>query len=287
MCGTIAIVLTFRTSDSLASAFGLAVSTTMAITTIIFAAVARTRWSWSRTRIGLVAGVFMIADLAFVAANAMKFAEGGWLPFLIGLVTFAVTFSWFTGLRVLRESRSDSGLPLDVLIDSLVAAPPHRVHGTAVFMMAPGPSTPVALLHHLKHNQVLHEHVVVLTLLTEEVPRVHVSERLIVTELPINFTKIVAHYGYMEAANVPKLLELAEQQLGCCLYDPMSTSFYLGKETLSAPFRGKVLMKLLLQLFIWLHKNELDSTTHFGIPPNRVVELGARLDLVPRARNII
>jgi len=282
MVGTIAIVLIFRTSDSLAAAFGLAVSTTMAITTIIFAAVARTRWSWSRLRVGIVAGVFMIADLAFVAANAMKFAEGGWLPFSIGVVTFIVTFAWFTGLRVLRESRSDSGLPIELLIESLVAAPPHRVHGTAVFMMAPGPSSPVALLHHLKHNQVLHERIVLLTILTEEVPRVKNEERLTVTEMPIGFTKTVARYGYMEAANVPKLLELAERQIACCLYDPMSTSFYLGKESLSAPFSGKLMMNLLLQLFIWLHKNELDSTTHFGIPPNRVVELGARLDLVPR-----
>jgi len=283
MIGTIGIVLIFRTSDSLAAAFGLAVSTTMAITTIIFAAVAYTRWSWSWLRVGVVAGVFMIADLAFVAANAMKFADGGWLPFLIGLVTFMVTISWFTGLRVLRESRSDSGLPIDVLIESLVVAPPHRVHGTAVFMMAPGSSAPVALLHHLKHNQVLHERVVLLTLLTEEVPRIKNSERLTVTAMPIGFTKIVAHYGYMESADVPKLLELAELQTDYCLYDPMSTSFYLGKESLSAPFKGKVMMNLLLQLFIWLHKNELDSTTHFGIPPNRVVELGARLDLVPRS----
>ena len=169
------------------------------------------------------------------------------------------------------------------LVESLVVAPPHRVHGTAVFMMAPGSSAPVALLHHLKHNQVLHERVVLLTLLTEEVPRIKNSERLTVTAMPIGFTKIVAHYGYMESADVPKLLELAELQTDYCLYDPMSTSFYLGKESLSAPFKGKVMMNLLLQLFIWLHKNELDSTTHFGIPPNRVVELGARLDLVPRS----
>jgi KUP system potassium uptake protein len=284
MIGTIAIVLIFRTSDSLAAAFGLAVSTTMAITTIIFAAVAYTRWSWSKARVGLVAGVFMVADLAFVAANAMKFFDGGWLPLLIGVVTFLITFSWFTGLRVLRESRIDSGLPMDLLIDSLVANPPHRVHGTAVFMMAPGPSAPVALLHHLKHNQVLHEHVVLLTLFTEEVPRIPDTGRLTFTNLALGFKKIVARYGYMEAANVPKLLELAEQQAGCCLYDPMSTSFYLGRETLSAPYKGGLVTNLLLRLFVWLHKNELDSTTHFGIPPNRVVELGARLDLVPRAK---
>ncbi len=282
MLGTIGVVLIFRTSDSLAAAFGLAVSTTMAITTVIFAAFAQIRWHWSKLRVALIAGLFIVIDLAFVAANAMKFADGGWLPFVIGVLTFLVTISWFTGIRVLRQSRTDSGLPVDIFIDSLADHPPYRVHGTAVFMMAPGGSTPVALLHHLKHNQVLHEHVVLLTLLTEESPRVALKDRLTVTEMKIGFTRIVAHFGYMEEANVPKLLELAEKQIGCCLYDPMSTSFYLGKETLSAPLRGNIALNLLLNLFIWLHKNELDSTTHFGIPPNRVVELGARLDLVPR-----
>jgi KUP system potassium uptake protein len=281
MIGTIAVVLIFRSSDSLAAAFGLAVSTTMAITTIIFAAFAHIRWHWSRLRVTLVAGVFMVADIAFVAANAMKFADGGWLPVAIGIITFLVTFSWFTGLRVLRQSRTDSGLPMDMLLDSLANSPPHRVNGTAVFMMAPGTSAPVALLHHLKHNQVLHERVVLLTILTEEVPRVELDKRLTVSELKIGFTKIVAHYGYMEEANVPELLEVAEKQIGCCLYDCMTTSFYLGKETLSAPLHGNIIVNLLLRLFIWLHKNELDSTTHFGIPPNRVVELGARLDLTP------
>ncbi|MFI4938915.1 MAG: potassium transporter Kup [Burkholderiales bacterium] len=280
MLSTIALVLIFRSSDNLAAAFGLAVSATMAITTTLFAAFAEKRWHWPKWRIGLVAGVFMIVDLAFVAANAMKFVDGGWLPFVIGLITFLITFSWFTGQWVLRESRADSGYPIEALISSLALSPPHRVTGTAVFMTPPGTSAPVALLHHLKHNQVLHERVVLITIIIDEKPRVPDNERMTVECLPIGFFKIVAHYGYMEQAFVPALLESASAQAGHELYDPMSTSFYLGSETLIPPRKGNLAMQFLLRIFIWLHKNELDATSHFGIPQNRVVELGARLDLV-------
>jgi KUP system potassium uptake protein len=279
MLGTIAVVLIFRSSDNLAAAFGLAVSTTMAITTILFAAFARTRWHWSRLRIGLVAGVFMVADLAFVAANAMKFAEGGWLPFGIGTITFLITFAWFTGQRVLRESRGDAGLSIDDLVSSLALSPPHRVHGIAVFMNPASASVPTALLHHLKHNQILHDRVVLLTVIVDEAPRVADGERMHIECLELGFVKIEAHFGYMEEANVPALLILASGQTGLTLYDPMSTSFYLGREALVAPGTGNIVSRLLLRLFIWLHKNELDATSHFCIPPNRVVELGARLDL--------
>lgn len=286
MIGTIALVMIFRSSDNLAAAFGLAVSTTMAITTILFAAFAYKRWHWPKWRIGLVAGIFMIVDLAFVIANAMKFVDGGWLPFVIGLITFLISFSWFTGLQVLRESRSDSGYPIDALVSSLALSPPHRVCGTAVFMMPPGTAAPVALLHHLKHNQVLHERVVLLTIIIDEAPRVPDERRMTVECLDTGFVKIVAHYGYMEAANLPTLLEMASQPAGGILYDPMTTSFYLGRESLSPPGKGNFALRLLLRLFIWLHKNELDATSHFGIPPNRVVELGARLDLILPKRHL-
>jgi len=284
MLGTIALVLAFRSSANLAAAFGLAVSTTMAITTMLFAAFAHTRWHWPRWRTAAVAGVFLAIDLAFLAANAMKFADGGWLPFVIGLLVFLLTGSWFTGLQVLRASRADVGYPVDALVDSLALEPMHRVRGTAVFMMPPGTAAPVALLHHLKHNQVLHERVVLLTLVTDEAPRVAPQQRLRASGMPAGFVRIVARYGYMEQANVPDLLEQAAPQLDCVLYDPMSTSFYLGRDSLAPPRRGNLAMRLLLRVFIWLHKNELDATSHFGIPPNRVVELGARLDLVPAAR---
>ncbi len=280
MVGTIAVVLLFRSSDRLAAAFGIAVSTTMAITTLLFAAFAHVHWKWPVWRVGMVAGVFMAIDVAFVVANAMKFADGGWLPLAIGSLTFLISSSWLVGLRALRKSRRDSGLALDMFIKALSSSPPHRVKGTGVFLMAAGNSVPTTLLHHLKHNQVRHEEVVLLTLLTEEIPRVSQSDRCAVECLEFGFVRIVARYGYLEAPNVPQLLELASKQVQRPLYDAMTTSFYLGRESLVAASRGNWFRQVLFHLFVLLYKNELDVTAHLGLPPNRVVELGARLDLV-------
>jgi KUP system potassium uptake protein len=285
MAGTIAVVLLFRSSDRLAAAFGLAVSTTMAITTMLFAATADTRWHWPKERIALVAGGFLIADLAFVAANALKFADGGWLPVTIGGIVFLITFAWFTGNRVLRESRKDTGVPLDYLISSLALAPPPTVCGTAVFMSEENEYVPTVLLHHLKHNQVLHETVILLTLLTDEAPRLRDEQRITVKRCSPVFIRITARYGYMEQPDVPKVLQLASQQAGIAPYDPMSTSFYLGRESLTSSPACGLPMRWLMGLFAWLRKNENDATSHFGIPPNRVVEIGARLELVPIDEN--
>jgi KUP system potassium uptake protein len=279
MIGTIAVVLLFRSSDRLAAAFGIAVSTTMAITTMLFAALAHVRWKWPIWRIALVAGVFMLVDLAFVAANAMKFADGGWLPLAIGALTFLASSSWLVGLRALRQSRKDSGLPLDLFISSLAVSPPTRVNGSAVFLMAPGSSVPTTLLHHLKHNQVLHQQVVLLTLMTEEIPRTSPAERCQVEHYDQGFVRITARYGYLETPHVPQLLEQASKQFGIAACNPMTTSFYLGRESLVATVHGSLLRRLLLNLFIWLHRNETDVTVHLSLPPNRVVEMGARLDL--------
>ncbi|MGF7137466.1 KUP system potassium uptake protein [Paraburkholderia sp. EB58] len=280
MVGTIAVVLGFRTSDSLAAAFGIAVSTTMAITTMLFAAYARVRLLWPVWRIVLVAGVFMMVDLAFVAANAMKFADGGWLPLSIGAITFVISTSWLLGLRALQRARKDSGLPLDSFISSIAAAPPYRVSGTGVFLMAAGKSVPITMLHHLKHNQVLHEQIVLLTLLTEEIPRVSPAERFTVERLEQGFVRIEGRYGYLEMLNVPQLLEQALQCAGCPAYDAMMTTFYLGRESLSVQTKQRPVRHMLLSLFSRLRKNELDATAHLGLPPNRVVEMGARLNLI-------
>ncbi len=280
MAGTIAVVLMFRSSSSLAAAFGIAVSTTMAITTMLFIALARVRLRWPVWRIATVAGVFLAVDLAFVAANAMKFADGGWLPLAIGSLTFLVSLSWLVGLRALRDARQVSGIPLDAFISSLALSPPHRVRGTGVFLMSAGNAVPTTLLHHLKHNQVLHERVVLLTLLTEETPRVQQAERCRVECLEIGFVRIVGRYGYLENPNVPHLLELASVRAGRPLYEDMTTSFYLGRESLVTATQGNLGRRVLMNLFIWLYRNELDVTVHLGLPPNRVVELGTRLDLV-------
>ncbi|WP_206957869.1 potassium transporter Kup [Trinickia acidisoli] len=278
MVCTIAIVLGFRTSDKLAAAYGIAVSTTMAITTLLFAAFARVRRQWPVWHVALIAGGFMVVDVAFVSANTMKFADGGWLPLGIGALTFLISTSWLIGLRALHRARKDSGLPLAAFIASIAATPPHRVSGTSVFLMAAGDSIPTTLLHHLKHNQVLHEQVILLTLLTHETPWVPLAERYNVRRLEQGFVRIEGHYGYLDTLDVPQLLEQALPRAKCPRYDAMTTTFYLGRDSLSVQThsfgRG-----LLLSLFALLRRNELDATEHLGLPPNRVIEMGARLDL--------
>ena len=284
--GTMGIVMIFGSSDRLASAFGLAVSSTMTITTILFAALAHRRWGWSRLRVGMVAGTFLFVDLSFFFANTVKFTDGGWLPFTIGALVFLTTMAWTVGQRVLRLSRHESELSLKDFIETLSVSPPLRVPGTAVFMMPPSISFPMALLHHLKHNQVLHERVAVLTLSIEDSPRIPAAEQLEVEALGLGFVRVVAHLGYMDSVSVPELLRRAFEQIHMDAYEPMTTSFYLGRESLVVAHTGRLAMRLLLRLFILLRKNELDASEHFGIPPNRVVEMGARLDLHAEANSL-
>lgn len=281
MLGTIAVVLIFPSSSQLAAAFGLAVSTTMGITTVLFAALAKTRWKWPVWKVALVAGCFLIADLAFVGANSLKFMEGGWLSFLIGSAVLLITYSWFRGKVCLSFSRQSSGLPLRDLIDSLAVSPPHQVRGTAVFLSEHSEHVPTVLFHHLKHNQVLHEQTILLSLRTAESPRISDNERLQIEAFPLGFIRIHAVFGYMEEPDIPKILALSGQHLQHGGYEPMTTSFYLGHETLVVSTdSGNFLKRCLLHIFIWLHKNETDASVRYHIPPNRVVEMGARMELL-------
>lgn len=214
MGATIAVVRGFRSSASLAAAFGLAVSATMAITTVLFSALARQRWGWGVPRIVALAGVFLLADLAFFGANALKFTEGGWLPVLLGAAPFLVMFAWRYGRLQLAAARRGSGMAPQALISALRRVPPHRVEGTAVFMCERSQEAPTALMHHLKHNQVLHERVILLTLETVDVPRVSADKRLKCEDLGLGFLRIVAQFGFMESPNVPAVLEEASQVCG-------------------------------------------------------------------------
>ena len=283
MVATIALVILFRTSDNLAAAFGLAVSVTMAITTVLFGALARTRWNWSWWSVLAVAGVFLIADTAFALANTLKFKEGGWLPIVMGIVIFAIMGSWFTGRAVLANARRERALPLAEFIESLAVSPPHRVLGTAVFLAQDVDVVPVELLHHLKHNQILHERVVLLTMVTEEVPRVPDAERVRIEQLKLGFVKVVARFGFMEEANVPHTLDLAAARSGCEAFEPMTTTYFLGHQTLVLP-QGRRKWegwwrRWSLALFIFLGRNEHNAILRYGLPPNRVVELGQHVEV--------
>jgi KUP system potassium uptake protein len=281
LAATLAIVLLFRSSDRLAAAFGLAVSATMAITTVLFAAVARVRWRWPRWRVAALAGVFLIADISFVVANAFKFVDGGWLPLVIGAAVFITMSTWYTGRQMLIEATRERGLPIDDFLKSLALNPPHRIRGTGVFLSVDRDTVPLVLLHHLKHNQVLHDTVVLLTLATEEVPRVAKDARVDVEDLQLGFHVVVAHDGFMEEPNVPAIMARAASLSPGIRDEPARTTYYLGRITVIPPssrdsarmFRWRV------KLFRLLKRNERSATLYFGIPANRVVELGTRVEL--------
>jgi KUP system potassium uptake protein len=279
MFATVAIVLAFRSSDRLAAAFGLAVSTTMAITTLLFAAVARLRWQWRWISVISVAGLFLIADVAFVVANAFKFLDGGWLPLLIGAFVYLLMSTWQMGRRMLASCTRERALPLEEFLRSLERNPPHRVRGTGVFLAADHDGVPIVLLHHLKHNQVLHENVVLLTITTEEVPAVAEAKRVEVETLTLGFERVVGRYGFMEEPDAPHVLERA-RDLGLPI-DCDRTTYYLGRTTIVPPdqSRNSLLTRLRIRLFALMKRNDRSATLYFGIPPNRVVELGTRFVL--------
>ena len=276
MACCIALVLGFRTSSNLAAAYGVAVTTTMAITTLLFFFVARERWGWSALRAGAVAGVFLAIDLAFWGANLLKIPHGGWVPLVIGAVVFTLLTTWKQGRQLLAHRMQERSLPREAFLERLMLHPPHRVPGTSVFMFGSAMGTPPALLHNLKHNRVLHERVVFLNIRTEEVPAVDPAERSTVTDLGHGLWQVTLRYGFMEDADVPAAL----QGLGhdALRFAPMETTYFLGRETLIATRRqGMALWRE--RLFALMSRNARPATTFFRLPPNRVVELGAQVEL--------
>ncbi|MGZ8378753.1 MAG: potassium transporter Kup [Gemmatirosa sp.] len=276
MASCIALVLGFRTSTNLAAAYGVAVTTTMAITTLLFYFVARERWGWSAWKAGAIAGFFLVIDLAFWGANLLKIPHGGWVPLVIGAVVFTLLSTWKKGRLVLAARMAERTLPRESFLESLMQHPPHRVPGTAVFMYGSATGTPPALLHNLKHNRVLHERVVFLTIRTEEVPTVGDAERSSVASIGHGLWQVTLRYGFMEDADVPAALAaLGHEELP---FRPMETTYFLGRETLIATKRpGMALWRE--RLFALMSRNARPATTFFRLPPNRVVELGAQVEL--------
>jgi len=272
----IALVLAFRTSTNLAAAYGVAVTTTMAITTLLFYFVARERWGWGAWKAGTIAGFFLVIDLAFWGANLLKIPHGGWVPLVIGAVVFTLLSTWKKGRVILSERMTERTLPRELFLESLMRHPPHRVPGTAVFMYGSATGTPPALLHNLKHNRVLHERVVFLTIRTEEVPTVDDAERSSVAEVGHGLWQVTLRYGFMEDADVPAALQtLGHPGLP---FRPMETTYFLGRETLIATKHpGMALWRE--RLFAVMSRNARPATTFFRLPPNRVVELGAQVEL--------
>ena len=272
----LALVVAFRSSSNLAAAYGLAVTIDMCITSAVFFFVARYAWNWPMWRAAGLVGLFLVFDLLYFGSNALKFLDGGWLPVVVGFWLFATMLTWRDGRRVLAESFAKRTLPFDLFLDDVKLTKPHRVRGTAVFMFSSPTGTSPVLLHHLKHNQVLHEQVVMLSIQSERRPFVHPTQQLGLESLGEGFYRLTAHFGYMESPNVPTIM--ARATLLGLRTTPETTSFFLGRETLltTGPARMWRVRKILFSL---ISRNAQSATAFFGLPPGRVVELGMQIDL--------
>jgi KUP system potassium uptake protein len=277
----VALVLGFKSSSALAAAYGIAVTGTMTITTLLFHRVARERWGWPRLAAWPLTILFLTVDVSFFLANVIKVEEGGWFPLAAGMAVFALMSTWKNGRAALAGMLRDSGLPLELFMQEMERHPPHRVAGTAVFMTSNPHGVPPVLLHHLKHNKVLHERVVLVSILTEEIPAVPETERATTRPLGAGFYQVVGRYGFMETPNVPALLaSLPAWAIPGPRIEltPLETTYYLGRETLlpNGPSRMAGWRK---RLFIVMARNAQTASSFFGLPPNRVVELGAQIQL--------
>jgi KUP system potassium uptake protein len=276
MLACIALVAGFGTSSNLAAAYGVAVTTTMVITTVLLFVVERELWRWSLPAALLFSAFFLTIDLAFFGANIVKVAHGGWFPLVVAAAAFTVMTTWMRGRKILADRIRETALSDTNFLKSIERRPPPRVSGTAVFMDRTVEGIPLPLLHNLKHNKVLHERVILLTINTEEVPNVFDEDQAEVRELGQGLYRIVAHYGFVETPNVPELL--ANLDLPQLKFDPDSTTFFLGRETLLATERpGMAIWRE--QLFAWMTRNAQAAPLYFRLPPNRVVELGAQIEL--------
>jgi len=272
----VGLVLGFQSSSNLAAAYGIAVSLTMAITTVLFYFAARRLWAWSIWRAGLGCAFFLSVELAFLGANMVKIGHGGWFPIVVGIGVFTLMSTWKTGRRILREKLAASSLPYDLFLANVHKHSPQRVSGTAVFMAGNPEGVPLALLHNLKHNKVLHQRVVILTILTREIPSVNNAERVKVERLKEGFYRVIGYYGFMEEPNVPELLRRCEAD-GLSFREE-ETTFFLSRETIIPTKRpGMALWRE--RLFAAMSRNAQHATTFFRLPANRVVELGMQVEL--------
>ncbi|MBL8937111.1 MAG: KUP/HAK/KT family potassium transporter [Archangium sp.] len=276
MVACLSLVLVFQESTKLAAAYGIAVTGTMSITSIVYFVVITRNWGWKVTRALPLLLLFLTFDVPFFAANVLKFFDGGWFPIAIGVVMYSLMTTWKRGRFELAQRFNTSVMPVTALLEDLEATKPYRVRGTAVFMSGNPEGTPPVLLHHLKHNQVLHRQVVLLSIIYMEIPYVSKDEQLEVESLGNGFFRVVWRTGFMETPNVPHILVRA-RELGL-VAEPSTTSYFLGRETLLT--NGKsTMMHWRKTLFAFVSRNALPATSYFGLPPGRVVELGMQVDL--------
>ena len=273
---TIAFVIGFRTSSNLAGAYGVALATLMALTTVMFYVMSREVWGWSLPKAAAVSGLFLVVDLTFLAANSLKIWHGGWVPLAIAIGLYFVMGTWKRGREILAKRMMEKTVPLKLLLADLAAEPPTRVPGTAVFMYGSSDGTPPALVLNLTHNKVLHDKIVFLTIMTEDVPHVPEEQRVTVKRSGKGFHSVVARYGFMQDPDIGDVLAACKKSH---LDIPLEgTTFFLGRETLIASDRPGMAMWR-ERLFSFMSRNALRATAFFKIPPNQVFEVGAYVEL--------
>ena len=276
MLVTIALVLGFGTSSNLAGAYGVAVSSEMVITTLLLFLLAREVWSWTAMRALALTGLFVIIDIGFLGANAVKIPHGGWFPLVVGVGVYMLMATWHRGRAILSKRMAEKSVPLKLLLADLAAEPPIRVPGTAVYMYGSADGTPPALVHNLAHNKVLHEKIVFLTVIIEEVPQVPRAERVTVKRLGKGFASVVARYGFMEDPDINEILDACREHKLDINID--AATFFLGRETLIATDRPGMAMWR-EHLFSFMSRNALRATAFYRIPANQVFEVGAQVEL--------
>jgi len=271
----IVLVLGFQESTNLASAYGIAVTGTMLITTVMLGFLVFQVWNWNRVLAGLIIGSFFVIDGLYFASNITKIPDGGWFPLVVAAVSFTVLTTWATGRALMRKSLAESSVPLAVFVKSAASA--FRARGTAVFMASSAEGIPSALLHNLKHNQVVHERVIILTVKIEGVPHIEADCRIETEEVGNGFYRVILHYGFMEEVDIPA--DLARVKNAGGPFNMMSTSFFLGRQKLIASKEKPGMALWRERLFGWMLKSSESAMEFFRLPINRVIELGSQVQI--------
>jgi len=276
MLACLSLVLAFKESTRLAAAYGIAVTATMAITSFIFFKVTRLRWYWPLWQSGLLLGLFLLLDCSFLGANLLKIVDGGWITVCMAAGVLMAMMTWRDGRAILAKHYSLMKIPTEVFLKDIAGYKPQRISGTAVFMSISPEGIPHTLLHHFKHNEALHERILLLSILATETPTVARQDRVDIEDLGLGFYRIKARYGFMESPEMPEIIELlSDKGMPVDIY---STSFYMGRETMSATGSAPMAHWRKI-LFIFMSRNAWNATSFFKLPPDRVVELGNHVEL--------
>jgi KUP system potassium uptake protein len=276
LVGVVALVVFFKSSSNLAAAYGIAVTGTMLVTTVLVLALAVRGWKWSWGLVIPVFAVFLLVDITLFSANMLKFIEGGWVPLALAVAIFAAMWTWMKGRLAVAARERDEALPIESLLGSIGPGRVHRPQGTAVYLTAFSGNAPACLLHNLKHNEVLHEHVVLLTIEVPDEPYVPPDQRANVVHLGKGVHRVVLHYGFMEQPDVPRdLAQLSDKGIPV---DPMRTSYFVGRNSFVGAAKP-LLPRWQQKLFLTLARFAASAGDFFGLPANRVVELGSRIEI--------